>query len=70
MTKEQIGRINELARRKKTEGLTPAETQEHEALRRQYLEEFRQNMRATLDRVYVQQKDGSYEKLRKKSEKK
>ena len=37
---EVIARINELALKKKTVGLTEAELQEQQALRRQYIDEF------------------------------
>lgn len=66
MEKAQVDRINELARKKKTVGLTPDEVKEHEALRRQYIDEFKENLRLTLDNVYMQQKDGSYKKLEQK----
>ena len=67
MEKEQIERINELARKKKTVGLTAEETEEQAALRAQYLKEFRANMIATLESVRVEQEDGSYIPLKKKS---
>ena len=66
MEKHQIDRINELARKRKTVGLTPEELTEHEALRRQYIDEFKANLRSTLDQVYLQQEDGSYKKLEQK----
>ena len=66
MEKEQIERINELARKKKTVGLTPAEVEEQAALRAQYLREFRANMEATLQAVRVEQEDGTYKPLVKK----
>lgn len=67
MEKAQIDRINELARKLKAEGLTPEEMQERDALRKQYIEEFRASLRGTLDQVYIQQEDGSYKKLEKKN---
>ena len=66
MEKEQIDRINELARKKKTVGLTEAEVEEQAALRAQYLKEFRANMEATLQAVRVEQADGTYKPLEKK----
>ena len=66
MEKVQVDRINELARKKKTVGLTPDEVKEHEALRRQYIDEFKANLKLTLDSVYVEQEDGSYKKLEQK----
>ena len=66
MEKEQIERINELARKKKAEGLTEEELAEQAALRAQYLKEFRANMEATLQAVRVEQEDGTYKPLVKK----
>lgn len=66
MEKEQIERINELARKKKTVGLTAEEAEEQAALRAQYLREFRANMEATLQAVRVEQEDGTYKPLVKK----
>ena len=66
MEKEQIERINELARKKKSVGLTAAEAEEQAALRAQYLREFRANMEATLQAVRVEQEDGTYKPLVKK----
>ena len=67
MEKAQIDRINELARKLKAEGLTDEEMKERDALRKQYIQEFRESLRGTLDRVYLQQEDGSYKKLEKKN---
>ena len=66
MDKAQIERINELARKKKAEGLTEEEKAEQAALRAQYLKEFRANMEATLQAVRVEQADGTYKPLEKK----
>ena len=67
MEKWEIERINFLARKKKAEGLTNEETREQWELRQKYLEEFRASVKNTLDRVYIQQEDGSYKKLEKKT---
>jgi uncharacterized protein YnzC (UPF0291/DUF896 family) len=66
MDREQIARINELALKKKTVGLTEAELQEQQALRRQYIDEFKANLKATLDNTYIQNPDGTKEKLQQK----
>ena len=66
MEKRDIERINELARKKKTVGLTETEVMEQARLRRQYIDEFKENMKATLDQVYIEREDGTYEKLKKK----
>lgn len=66
MEHKQIERINELARKKKTIGLTQEELKEQEELRAQYLREFRANMEATLQAVRVEQADGTYKPLQKR----
>ena len=66
MEKREIERINELAKKKKTVGLTQQELEEQAELRRRYLAEFRENLKATLDQVYIEREDGTYEKLREK----
>lgn len=67
MEKEKVERINELARKKRTVGLTGAELEEQAKLRAQYLKEFRENMIATLESVRVEQEDGTYAPLKKRS---
>lgn len=66
MTKEQVARINELARKKKTVGLTEAELQEQAALRAQYLKDFREGFKQQLDNTYIQYEDGTKVKLEQK----
>lgn len=46
-----IGRINELARKNKAEGLTEAETAERERLRKEYLVNFKKNFKQQLDQI-------------------
>lgn len=67
MDKKQIERINELARKKKAEGLTEAEAAEQAALRAQYITEWRENTRAMLDGIVIQRPDGTTEPLKKKA---
>jgi Uncharacterized protein conserved in bacteria len=67
MEKKDIERINELARKKKTVGLTQSELKEQETLRRQYLNEFRANLQSMMDQVYIEREDGTYQKLEKKT---
>ena len=67
MDKKQIERINELARKKKTVGLTVEEAAEQAALRQQYITEWRENTRAMLDGIVIQRPDGTTEPLRKKN---
>ena len=60
-----IARINELARKAKTEGLSEDEAKEQVALRQEYLAVFRANLTAQLDNTYLVRPDGSKEKLKK-----
>ena len=50
---KKLDRINELAKKNKSEGLTPEELQEREVLRKEYLENFRAHFRSRLDNVKV-----------------
>ena len=59
MDKQMLDRINELARKKKTVGLTAAEQEEQKKLYKTYLSEIRQQFSQTLDNVSVEQKDGT-----------
>ena len=68
MDDTMIQRINELARKSKTEGLTDAEKQEQAALRAQYIAAFRQGMMNTLDQVYIVDEKGNKKKLTPKSD--
>jgi len=66
MEHSKIERINELARKKKTVGLTKAEVEEQAALRREYLDGFRANMEEVLKSVRIQNPDGTTRPLEKK----
>jgi len=66
MDPQKIERINQLARKKKAEGLTAEEAAEQEALRREYITEYRAQVQAMLDQVVVEEKDGTRHPLRKK----
>ncbi len=46
-------RINELARKSKTVGLTEAEKAEQQVLRKQFLTAFRANFKAQLDHIEI-----------------
>ncbi|MGG1636429.1 DUF896 family protein [Paenibacillus sp. FSL A5-0031] len=48
-----IERINELARKNKSEGLSDEETVEREELRKQYLTVFKSNFRQQLDKIEI-----------------
>lgn len=63
---EVITRINVLAKKAKTEGLTPAETAERDKLRRIYIDSVKANLVGQLDNTYVLQPDGTKKKLERK----
>lgn len=67
MTNEKISRINELAKKSKTVGLTDAEKTEQQALRKEYVAEVRASLRAQLDNTSIQEPDGTIHKLSKKT---
>ncbi|MBQ9742209.1 MAG: DUF896 domain-containing protein [Ruminococcus sp.] len=58
MDKQMIDRINELARKKRTEGLNDAESREQKALYKRYLDEIRGQFSSTLDNVSIKEADG------------
>ena len=66
MTNEKIARINELAHKSKTTGLTEAEKAEQQALRREYLDDIKASLRAQLNNASIQEPDGTIHKLAKK----
>lgn len=66
MTEEKIARINELARKKKAEGLTPEELEEQAKLRREFLDDVRGSLRAQLNNIDMVNEDGTVENLGEK----
>ena len=66
MTKEEIARINELAKKKKAEGLTPEEEVEQQRLRRAYIDSFKASLRSQLDNTVIVEPDGTRHRLTKK----
>ena len=67
MNRQQIERINELARKAKTaEGLTEAEQAEQAVLRRAYIDSVLGNLKGQLDHTYLMDEQGRKRKLKKK----
>jgi len=61
-----IKRINELYHKDKKSGLTPAEKEEQQFLRKRYVESIRKNVRGQLDQISIQNEDGSIINLEEK----
>ena len=61
-----IERINFLARKAKSEGLTDEEKAEQAALRREYIESIRNSLRGHLNSISIVEKDGTITDLGKK----
>ena len=59
MTEEKIARINALAKKSKTTGLTEAEKAEQQALRQEYLADIKASLRSQLERTSIQEPDGT-----------
>lgn len=66
MEQEKIDRINHLAHKAKTIGLTPEEIQERRCLREEYLTSIRASLVSQLDNTYIQNPDGTVRRLEKK----
>lgn len=66
MDSQKIERINELYRKSKAEGLTEAEKKEQKILRREYLEAVKGNLRAQLNNIDIEEKDGTVVNLGEK----
>mgnify|MGYP004527243901 FL=1 len=66
MTNEKIARINELAKKSKTTGLTEAEKAEQQALRQEYIADVKSSLRAQLNNTSIREPDGTIHKLAKK----
>lgn len=67
MTNEKIARINELARKSKTTGLTEAGKAEQQALRQEYVADVKASLRAQLNNTSIQEPDGTIHKIGKKN---
>jgi len=66
MDQEKIDRINTLYHKAKATGLSEEEKAEQAALRKEYIEAIRHNMRANLNNISIKEKDGTVTDLGKK----
>lgn len=66
MDNTKIDRINALYHKSQSVGLTEEEKEEQAALRKEYIEAIRKNMRSSLNNISIQEKDGTITDLGKK----
>lgn len=66
MENEKLNRINELARLAKERALTEEELKERDALRKEYIAEWRRGAEQVLENTYIVGPDGVKRKLEKK----
>ena len=66
MEQNKIERINALAHKAKTSGLTEAEIAERDTLRKEYLADVRAAVQAQLDNTVVVEPDGTRRPLQKR----
>ncbi len=66
MDQKQIDRINALARKSRSVGLTEEERAEQAVLRRAYIDAVTGSLRAQLDHTYIVDEQGHKRKLGKK----
>ena len=66
---EVIARINELARKAKTVGLTDEELAERDKLRRIYIDSVKASLTGQLDNTYTVYPDGTKKKVESKNKK-
>lgn len=56
---KKLERINELAKKAKTVGLTEEEIAERDILRKEYLQNFRKRFESQIERIQILEPDGS-----------
>ena len=70
MEQKKIQRITALAKKAKSaEGLTPEEEEERQALRKEYIADMKNSLRAQLDNIDVEYPDGRITPLKWKKRK-
>ncbi|MBO4468269.1 MAG: DUF896 domain-containing protein [Clostridia bacterium] len=63
MEQKKIDRINELARKQKSEGLSEEELAEQKILRREYIDSFKASLVSQLNSIYIVDEKGNKKKL-------
>ena len=67
MENSKLKRINELAKLAKERELTPEERSERDALRKEYIAEWRRGAEQVLENTYIATPDGKKWKLQRRS---
>lgn len=67
METPRLKRINELAQKEKTQGLTPEEKAEQAVLRKEYVAAFKKNLVAQLENTYIVDEKGNKRKVQRKN---
>ncbi len=67
MEQKKIDRINFLARKSRTEELTPEEKEEQAVLRQEYRDSFVRSLSSQLENTYIVNPDGSKKKVTRKN---
>lgn len=62
-----VDRINFLAKKSRTEGLTPEEAEEQAKLRREYIDAYKASLTAQLDNIVVVDENGNKRPLKPKN---
>ena len=65
ITKEQINRINELARKARESELSQAEKEEQAKLRRIYIDSFKESLVGQLENTYIVDEHGNKKKVQR-----
>lgn len=68
VTKEQIDRINELAKKSKETELSEEEKKEQAQLRRLYIDSIKENLISQLDNTYIVDEHGNKKKVKRKNQ--
>lgn len=68
ITKEQIDRINELAKRSKLTELSEEEKKEQAQLRRIYIDSIKESLTSQLDNTYIVDEQGNKKKVKRKNQ--
>lgn len=66
MEQSKIDRINFLARKSRTEDLSPEEKEEQASLRREYIDSFKRSLVGQLENTYIVDEKGNKKKVERR----